>query len=147
MNLVMYVLFLSNCLENTIKGFLGQLKMSVTEIKECICGSCNNCDGCDVCGIHDYYYDDYNNSAKSNDCKSCNKCDVYKLYDEYDEYIKCNITNRNLNCEGFDKSKRYDSCDGSDDLSNRELHVDTAKDEVWPGLAIEGGLTLIVTLK
>jgi len=40
---------------------------------------------------------------------------------------------------------RYNNCDGSDDLSNRELHVDTAKDEVWPGLAVEGGLTLIVT--
>ena len=41
---------------------------------------------------------------------------------------------------------RYNNCDGSDDLSNRELHVDTAKDEVWPGLAVEGGLTLVVTL-
>jgi len=32
------------------------------------------------------------------------------------------------------------------DLSDGELHVDTAEDDVGPGLAVEGGLSLIVTL-
>ena len=49
--------------------------------------------------------------------------------------------------EGFDNSKRCGNWDESDDLSNRELFVDTAKNKVWPGLAVEGGLNLIVTLK
>ena len=31
-------------------------------------------------------------------------------------------------------------------LGNGELHVDTAKDEIGPGLSVEGGLTLIVSL-
>ena len=31
-------------------------------------------------------------------------------------------------------------------LGNGELHVDTAKDEIGPGLSVEGGLTLVVTL-
>jgi hypothetical protein len=34
-----------------------------------------------------------------------------------------------------------------DDLGNRELHVDAAKDNIRPGLSVEGGLALIVTLK
>ncbi len=89
----------------------------------------------------DYDYDESHNSAMWDDCNSCNK-----LY-EYDEYIKCDITNKDWNCEACDNSKRCDDCDRNDDLSNGELHVDTAKDKVWPGLAIEGGLALIVTLK
>ena len=31
-------------------------------------------------------------------------------------------------------------------LGNGELHVDATNDEVRPGLSVEGGLTLVVTL-
>ena len=31
-------------------------------------------------------------------------------------------------------------------LGNGELHVDATNDEIGPGLSVEGGLTLVVTL-
>jgi hypothetical protein len=33
---------------------------------------------------------------------------------------------------------------GADPLDHGELHVDAAEDDVGPGLAVEGGLTLVV---
>jgi len=72
---------------------------------------------------------------------------IVPMCDDCDEYIKCDISNSRLICKGCDNCELGDECDGKDDLSNGELHVDAAKDEVWPGLAVEGGLTLIVTLK
>jgi hypothetical protein len=43
MNLLLYDI--SNCLDNTILGFLGKLIKYVSKMKGCICDNFDNCDG------------------------------------------------------------------------------------------------------